>query len=107
MIIAHTESEVKQMKNGKVHHECCPICEYELQYCQCIFGGNAHPDRSRRIKIVKDHLEMLSPKQVGHLIALEDWWQTGYADPDDAKEFEKFIEFLREEGEADDNTGSN
>lgn len=82
------------MRIGKVHHECCPICEYEIQHCQCIFAGNAHPDRNRRIRIVKDHLEMLSPKQVGHLIALEDWWQTSYGDEEDAKEFERFKTFI-------------
>ena len=56
------------MRIGNVHHEKCPICEYELHECQCIFGGSAHPNRSRRQKIVKDHLELLSPKQIGHLI---------------------------------------
>ena len=87
------------MRIGKVHHEKCPICEYELHECQCIFSGNAHPDRSRRIRIVKDHLEMLSPKQVGHLIALESWWGTSYGDEEDAKEFERFKRFIEAEGE--------
>lgn len=82
------------MRTGSVHNEYCPICEYPIQHCQCIFCGSAHPDRSRRQRIVKDHLEMLSPKQVGHLIALEDWWQTSYGDPEDAKEFERFKAFL-------------
>ena len=85
------------MRNGnKVHHECCPICEYDLQHCQCIFAGSWHPDRSRRIRIVKDHLELLSVKQVGHLIALEDYWLTSYGDPEDAKEFENLKQFLKE-----------
>ncbi len=84
------------MSRYKIHHEKCPICEYELSNCQCIFGGNAHPDRSRRKKIVKDHLELLSPKQVAHLIALEDFWQTSYGDPKDAEEFEKLKKFLKE-----------
>ena len=60
------------MKIGLVHHEKCPICEYELHECQCIFCGSAHPDNSRRIKVVKDHLYLLSPKQVAHLIQLEE-----------------------------------
>ena len=89
------------MTNGKVHHECCPICEYEIQHCQCIFGGSAHPDRSRRRKIVKDHLELLSPKQVGHLIALEAFWQTSYGDPADREEFKKLKAFLKQEEEND------
>jgi glucan phosphorylase len=65
------------MRVGSVHHEKCPICEYELQECQCIFCGKAHPDRERRKRIVKDHLEMLSPKQIAHLITLEDYQVLG------------------------------
>lgn len=87
------------MNNGHVHHEKCPICEYEIQECQCIFGGAAHPDRGRRAKIVKDHLYMLSPKQVGHLIAVEEWWQTSYSDPDDAEAYSRFMDFLLAENE--------
>lgn len=85
------------MRAGKVHHEYCPICEYEIQHCQCIFSGSAHPNRDRRIKIVKDHLELLSPKQIGHLIALEGWWQTSYGNPEDKTEFEKLKAFLEQE----------
>lgn len=81
------------MRNGNVHRECCPICEYEIQHCQCIFYGSAHPDREIRKRIVKDHLELLSPKQIGHLVALEDWWQTSYGDPEYAKEYERFKKF--------------
>ena len=87
------------MRIGKVHHEKCRICEYELHECQCVFSGSAHPDRNRRIRIVKDHLEMLSPKQVGHLIALENWWNTSYGNEEDAKEFERFKRFIEAESE--------
>ena len=87
------------MRIGSVHHEKCPICEYELQNCQCIFCGSSHPDRDRRIRIVKDHLYMLSPKQVGHLIALEDWWKASYGDEEMEKEFEQFEKFIEAEGE--------
>ena len=86
------------MTTGDIHHERCPICEYEMQECQCIYSGSAHPDRSRRTRIVKDHLEMLSPKQVGHLITLEAFWRTSYRDDDDAREFERFKRFIEEEG---------
>lgn len=82
------------MRNGHVHIEFCPICEYEMQHCQCVFSGSAHPDRVRRQRIVKDHLELLSPKQVAHLIALEDYWNTSYGNPDDKAEFEKLRVFL-------------
>ena len=89
------------MNNGKIQREYCPICEYELQHCQCIYSGSAHPDRSRRAKIVKDHLYMLSPKQIGHLIALEAYWCTSYGDADYANEFERFKKFV-EDGEKND-----
>lgn len=85
------------MRNGHVHIEFCPICEYEMQHCQCVFSGSAHPDRTRRLRIVKDHLELLSPKQVAHLIALEDYWNTSYGNPDDEAEFEKLKVFLSKE----------
>lgn len=88
------------MRIGNVHHEKCPICEYELHECQCIFGGSAHPNRNRRLRIVKDHLELLSPKQIGHLIQLEEWWQTSYADEEDEAEYKKLKAFLKtEDGE--------
>lgn len=86
------------MRTGNVHHELCPICEYELSECQCIFYGSAHPDRNIRIGIVKDHLEMLSPKQIGHLVALEEWWSTSYGDEEYAREFERFKKFVEAEG---------
>ena len=87
------------MRNGRVQIEFCPICEYEMQHCQCVFSGSAHPNRGRRKRIVKDHLELLSPKQVAHLIALEARWNTSYGDPDDEAEFEKLKVFLSKEGE--------
>ena len=86
------------MRNGKVHTEKCPICEYEIQHCQCIFSGSAHPDKEIRKRIVKDHLELLSPKQIGHLIALENYWQTCYGDPEYAEEYERFKKFVGSEG---------
>ena len=87
------------MRVGNVHQEKCPICEYPMQHCQCIFSGKAHPNRGRRIRIVKDHLEMLSPKQVAHLITLEEWWGTSYGDPEYADEFEKFKLFVEKQDE--------
>lgn len=83
------------MRIGLVHHEECPICEYDMDACQCIFDGNAHPNRERRKKIVKDHLELLSPKQIGHLVALEAYWNTSYGDPEDREEYERFQHFIK------------
>ena len=28
--------------------EKCPVCKYDISMCQCMFGGSAHPDRSKR-----------------------------------------------------------
>lgn len=47
------------MRTGAVHYERCPICEYAMDDCQCIFAGNTHPNRDIRKQIVKDHLELL------------------------------------------------
>ena len=60
--------------------DCCPICKYPFEMCQCRFGGNAHPDYSKRQQVVKDHLYLLSPKQIDHVIFLEKWWSTSYMD---------------------------
>lgn len=84
------------MRDSNVHKEYCPICEYEIQHCQCIYCGSAHPDRCRRKRIVKDHLELLSMKQISHLVALEELWRTSYSDPEDAAEFERLKNFLNE-----------
>lgn len=29
--------------------ELCPICSYELYFCQCLFGDSAHPDRDKEM----------------------------------------------------------
>lgn len=58
----------------------CPICKYEISKCQCRFAGSAHPDRSKRIQVVLDHLYLFSSKQVEHIIDLEKWWRISYGD---------------------------
>ena len=58
----------------------CPICGYEFEMCQCMFGGSAHPDRSKRRAVVLDHLYLLSEKQIRHVIRLQRRWQTSYGD---------------------------
>ena len=60
--------------------EKCPICDYDIEHCQCRFGGSAHPDRSKRQSVVKDHLYLFSDKQVRHIIELERYWRTSYLD---------------------------
>lgn len=62
--------------------DICPICEYPFENCQCLFDGNAHPDRNKRRKVVQDHLYLLSNAQIGHLRKLQAYWCTSYADND-------------------------
>ena len=80
-------------------NEKCPICEYGIKDCQCLFGGSAHPNRDRRKKIVKDHLEMLSQKQLKHVVYLESMWRISYGNEEDKKEFERFKKFIEGETE--------
>ena len=61
-------------------NEKCPICDYPIQRCQCLFDGSAHPDRSKQIEVVLDHLYLLSEKQLEHVIELERYWQISYGD---------------------------
>ena len=60
--------------------DLCPICGYELSWCQCLFGGSAHSDRNKERDVVQDHLYMLSDEQLRHLIKLQWHWQTSYGD---------------------------
>lgn len=67
-------------------NEVCPICGYPLHPsdnqcgCQCYFAGSAHPDRSIRESIVYEHLYLLSPEQVKHIINLQSKKQISYCD---------------------------
>lgn len=69
--------------------EKCPICDYELNYCQCLFGGKCHPDRSKRRAVVFDHLYLFSEQQVKHLINLQKYWQISYCDDEKEHIFEE------------------
>lgn len=60
--------------------EKCPICNYDLEHCQCLYAGSAHPDRYNRRKVVFDHLYLFSDRQVKHLIDLQRFWRTSYVD---------------------------
>lgn len=60
----------------------CPICEYVFEDCQCRFSGSAHPDRSKRARVVADHIYLLSDAQIEHLKRVQEWWSTSYADPE-------------------------
>jgi len=88
--------KIREFDKNKHWSTTCPICEYDISCCQCLFGGTAHPDRSMREQAVKDHLQYLSEEQVKHIIYLERNWNTSgigeYQDVvDELKEKAKFI----------------
>lgn len=63
--------------------EKCPICGYgigDVPGCQCLFGGSAHPDRHLNRRVVLDHLYLLTPAQLEHVIELERQWRISYGD---------------------------
>lgn len=82
--------KIKEEANMK---EKCPICAYDIEHCQCCFGGSAHPDRSKREAVVRDHLYLFSDEQVKHIIELERYWRISYLD----EEKEKIREELERE----------
>lgn len=69
----------------KSNEEKCPICKYDISVCQCMFGGSAHPDRSKRREVVLDHLYLFSQTQIKHIISLQRHWQTSYGDEEKNK----------------------
>lgn len=84
------------MDGGRMKKELCPICKYEFDMCQCRFGGTAHPDRSKRKRVVADHIYLLSDAQIEHLKKVQDWWQTCY-DDEEMNEILKELEARRKE----------
>ena len=60
--------------------EKCPICNYPFMECQCPFGGSAHPDRSKRARVVADHIYLLSDAQIDHLKKVQKLWSISYTD---------------------------
>ena len=74
------EMETAQTPTAPPPNEKCPICEYTISGCQCLYSGSAHPDRHDKKRVVIDHLYLLSPTQVQHVISLEKHWQISYAD---------------------------
>ena len=49
----------------------CPICEYPINQCQCMFDGDAHPDRSKKNEVIRHHLYFFTPEEQQHVINLE------------------------------------
>lgn len=77
----------------------CPICQYRITDCQCLFSGSAHPDRSNRRKVVCDHLYLLSNEQIRHIQNLQSFWQTSYSDVN----MNNIVEELKEESQNGNN----
>ena len=73
----------------------CPICDYEIKDCQCVFGGTAHPDRSKRKIVVFDHLYLFENEQIEHLIDLQKAWQISYGDDELEQEYEKLLRQIK------------
>lgn len=73
--------------------EKCPICEYEFEYCQCLFTGSAHPDRSKRARVVADHIYLLTDEQIEHLKKVQKCWSMSYED----EEMNKIVKALEQE----------
>lgn len=76
--------------------DLCPICGYELNFCQCLFGGSAHPNRGKERDVVQDHLYLLSDKQLLHLEKIQRYWKTSYGD----EERTEMLECLEKNGTA-------
>lgn len=53
----------------------CPICEYPVDQCQCMFAGDAHPDRSKKNEVARQHLYFFTPEEQQHIINLEKEWE--------------------------------
>lgn len=71
----------------------CPICQYKISQCQCLFSGSAHPDRSLRQAVVIDHLYLFSLDQIQHIVSLERQWRISYVD----KEKTRILNEIKEE----------
>lgn len=66
--------------NNKNENVFCPICEYPVDQCQCMFDGDAHPDRSKKAEVTRQHLYFFTPEQQRHVIDLEKRMNISYGD---------------------------
>ena len=63
----------------------CPICNYKLIDCQCLYSGSCHPDRSKREEVVRHHLYLLTPEQIDHIKTLQRAQKESYEDDEKNK----------------------
>ena len=94
------EASRKRTRGGKERRMKCPICDYEIKDCQCIFSGAAHPDRSNRKIIIFDHLYLFEKEQIEHLINLQRAWQISYGDDELEQEYKNLLKGLKGEKDA-------
>lgn len=69
----------KKMKKDNLKGRC-PICEYLFDDCQCYYAGSAHPDRSKRARVVADHIYLFDREQIKHIRKVQHHWQISYTD---------------------------
>jgi hypothetical protein len=69
-----------KIKKSILHRHKCPICNYSIDMCQCLFGGSCHPNRYKEREVVLDHLYLFDKVQLRHIIALEKYKATSYGD---------------------------
>lgn len=74
----------------------CPICGYPFNTCQCRFTGSGHPDREIRRKVVLQHLYLLYPEQIEHLVKIQNECRMSYG-TDELREELKDLERRRNE----------
>lgn len=65
--------------------ELCPVCKYELETCQCLYSGSAHPDRHKRYEVVINNLYLLTETQLRHIISLQQFRRVSYIDDEKDK----------------------
>jgi len=81
--------------------ELCPICGYSITSnenalgCQCMFEGSCHSHRDKMQEVVFSHLYLLSPKQLEHIVKLQEKQQISYTD----KERQSCLNILIKNGE--------
>lgn len=75
---------MKKENNKKMRKDnlkgICPICEYLFDDCQCYYAGSAHPDRSKRARVVADHIYLFDREQIKHIRKVQHHWQISYTD---------------------------
>ena len=67
-------------RDGGINKKNCPVCDYLS-------------DRSKRARVVADHIYLLSDGQIEHLKQIQKWWNTVYDD----EEMNQILEELESE----------